>query len=96
MKLKPNKKRLKEIQEVYRSLGLESEEVRKYLAALATLPGQTQQEHPIVFIEAGATSYSHGELEPDWNQPLNEIKATLEKERARLNDERAELVHIPY
>ena len=33
---------------------------------------------------------------PDWNQLLNEVKATLEKERARLNDERAELVHIPY
>ena len=66
MKLKPDEKRLKEIQEVYRSLGLESEEVRKHLAALATLPGQTEQERPIVFIEAGTTgttSYSHGELE---------------------------------
>lgn len=43
---------------VYRSLGLESEEVRTYLAALTTLPEQAEQERPIVFIEAGITSYS--------------------------------------
>lgn len=48
-------RRLEEMPTVYRSLGLESEEVRTYLASLATLP---EQERPIVFIEAGITSYS--------------------------------------
>ena len=62
MKLKQSKKRLKELQDVYRTLGLESEEFRKYLIALATLPGQTEQECSIVFIEAGITSYSQGEF----------------------------------
>ena len=51
-------RRLEEMPTVYRSLGLESEEIRTYLAALTTLPEQAEQERPIVFIEAGITSYS--------------------------------------
>ena len=63
LKLKPDKKRLEEIQEVYRSMGLESEESRKYLAALASVPGQTELKRHPVFIEAGITSYSQGKFE---------------------------------
>ena len=44
---------LQRCRKVYRSLGLESEEIRTYLAALTTLPEQAEQERPIVFIEAG-------------------------------------------
>ena len=62
MKKESDEKRLEEIQEVYRSLGLESEEVRKYLASLPSLFGQTEQKRPIIFIEAGTTSYSQGEF----------------------------------
>ena len=62
MKLKPDKDRLKQIRKIYRSLGLESKEDRKYLAALASFPSQTEQKRPIVFIEAGITSCVQGEL----------------------------------
>jgi hypothetical protein len=62
MQDKPDEKRLEEIQEVYRSMGLESEEVRKYLASLPSSLGETEQERPIIFIEAGTTSYSQGEF----------------------------------
>lgn len=61
MKRKPDKKRLKEIRDVYRSLKLESEEVRKYLTALKILPGYAEQTRPTIFIEAGTTSFGHGE-----------------------------------
>jgi len=62
MKHKPDKKRLKEIEHVYRSLGLQSKTVRKYLSALGTPPGYTEEEQKIIFIEAGTTSSSSGEF----------------------------------
>ena len=62
MKIKTNKKRLKEIQDVYRTLGLESEEYRKYLVALALFPEQLEKKRSIVFIEADINSFKYGEL----------------------------------
>lgn len=62
MKDQASKERLEEIQKIYRSLGLESEEVLKYLASLGTLSKQSEQKNPVVFIEAGITSSSHGEI----------------------------------
>lgn len=62
MQHKPDEKRLEEVRELYRYMGLESEEDRRYLAALPSLAGQTEKKPTIVFIEAGTTSYSHGEF----------------------------------
>jgi hypothetical protein len=62
MKRKPEKKRIKEIENVYRTLGLQSEEVRKYLVALGTLPSHEEKEKKAVFIEAGTTSFGSGGL----------------------------------
>ena len=61
MKLTPDKKRLQEIREVYRTLGIEHEEVRKYLISLPASPVEAPQ--PTVFIECGNTSESCGEFE---------------------------------
>lgn len=61
MKLTPDKKRLQEIREVYRTLGIEHEEVRKYLVSLPASPPEPPQ--PTVFIECGNTSESCGEFE---------------------------------
>ena len=72
MKGQASKERLEEIRRIYRSLGLESEEVRKYLVALGTLPKQSEQERPVVFIEAGNTSNSHGEIENARLEPASE------------------------
>ena len=62
IKRKPSKKRLREIQEVYRSMGLDSETL-KYFAPLMPLPQATEQERPIVFIESGISSDSHGDFQ---------------------------------
>ena len=62
MKLKPSKKRLKEIEAVYKLLGLNSEQL-KYFVPLTTLPRRPEGRHPIVFIESGITSESHGEFQ---------------------------------
>jgi hypothetical protein len=59
MKRKLDKKRLKEIQKVYRSLGIESKNIRKYLTKLGTLPDQSEQKEPTIFIEAGITSCNY-------------------------------------
>lgn len=69
---KVKKERLDEIQRVYRSMGLESEEVRKYLVGLGNWPKQPEQERPIVFIEAGIASYSQGEMESAGLEPTSE------------------------
>ena len=61
MKRKTSKKRLKEIQDFYQSLGLDSEQ-SKYFTPLTTLPEPTEQERPIVFIESGISSDSHGDF----------------------------------
>ena len=71
-KTKASKKRLEEIQEAYKSMGLESEEARKYLVALGTLPKHSEQERPVVFIEAGIASYSQGEIESAGLEPTSE------------------------
>ncbi len=69
---KASKERLEEIQRTYRSLGLDSEEVRKYLTAFGTLPKQSEQDRPVVFIEAGIASYSHGENQNAGLEPASE------------------------
>ena len=60
MKLKPDKKRLEEIQDVYRTLGLDSEEFRKYLVSLAA--PSLEPPRPVVYIECGSTSELQGEF----------------------------------
>ncbi len=63
MKHKPvNKKWLKQIEDVYRTLGLQSDEVRKYFTTIGNLPGHAKKERETIFIEAGTTSFSLGEL----------------------------------
>ena len=61
MKLTPDKRRLQEIREVYRTLGIEHEKVRNYLVSLSAPP--TEPKQPIIFIECGNTSESCGEFE---------------------------------
>ena len=61
MNMKVSKKRLKEIEDVYKSMGLTSEQL-EHFNTLNILTKQTRREHPIVFIEAGTTSDSDGEL----------------------------------
>ena len=61
MKFEPDEKRLKELQDVYRSLGLNSEQLG-YFASLEGLARQAEPEHPIVLITE-TTSDSAGELE---------------------------------
>ena len=72
MQLKSEKYRLKKIQKFYRNLGIESEEDRKYFVALANLPSQQQFDRPIIFIEAGITSNSRGELKSAGLEPASE------------------------
>ena len=67
MNMKVSKKRLKEIESVYRSMGLTPEQL-KYFNALTTLARQGNQERPFVFIESGTTpdrdeEFQNGELE---------------------------------
>ena len=62
MKRKLSKKRLKEIQDVYRSMGLTPEQL-KHFNALHTLSKQTKQNRPIVFLESGISSDSHGDFQ---------------------------------
>ncbi|HPA44851.1 MAG TPA: hypothetical protein PLG59_12850 [bacterium] len=62
MKPKADKNRIKEIKDVYRSIGLQSEEVRKYFAGLGTLPEYPDQQKETIFIEAGITSCGSGGL----------------------------------
>ena len=62
MNMKVSKKRLKEIESVYRSMGLTPEQL-KHFYALAALAKHTKQERPFVFIEAGTTSDSGGEFQ---------------------------------
>lgn len=61
MNMKLSKKRLKEIESVYQSMGLTSEQL-EYFNALNILTKQAKQKPPIVFIEAGTTSDSDGEV----------------------------------
>ena len=62
MNMKVSKKRRKEIESVYQSIGLTTEQFECF-NTLNMLTKQTRQEHPIVFIETGTTSDSEGELE---------------------------------
>ena len=62
MERKINKKRLKEVEVVYQSLGLNSEQL-KYFEALGAFARQAEQEPPIVFIESRITSDSEGEFQ---------------------------------
>lgn len=50
----------KETEELYRTLGLQSEEVRHYLVGLGTMGTQEQNPRRMLFIEAGASSLSSG------------------------------------
>ena len=61
MNLKPSKKLLNEIEDVFKSMGLTPEQM-KHFNGLATLARQTKQERPFAFIEAGTTSDSNGEF----------------------------------
>lgn len=62
MKYKSSNKRKKEIEDVYRHIGLQSEEVRNYFVALGRLAGLEESEKKIVFIEADITSFGAGEM----------------------------------
>lgn len=72
MKPKVDKKRIKEINDVYRSLGLQSEEVRRYLVGLGTLPEYAEQQKETIFIEAGITSLGSGGLTYARLEPTSE------------------------
>ena len=61
MNMKVSKKRLKEIEDVYKSMGLTSEQLECF-NALAALAKHTKQERPFAFIESGTTSDSSGEF----------------------------------
>ncbi len=54
------KMRMKEIEAVYRTLGLQSEEVRKYFIALGNMKDLGKKEKNSIFIEAATTSQSSG------------------------------------
>lgn len=63
MKRKIKKKRIKEIEEVYKTLGLQSEEARRYFAALGNIPVNENQVNKIsIFIEADTGSFGSGEI----------------------------------
>lgn len=72
MKPKVGKKRIKEIDDVYRSLGLQSEEVRRYLVGLGTFPEYAEQQKKTIFIEAGITSLGSGGLAHARLEPTSE------------------------
>lgn len=61
MNLKPSKKRLKEIEAVYKSMGLTPEQLQHF-NALAILARHMREKRPLFFIEAGTTSNSDGDL----------------------------------
>lgn len=56
-------KRAAEITELYRRLGIESQEVRKYLLSLGSMGAIGRKETPIIFIELAATSEGAGEVD---------------------------------
>jgi len=63
MKRKIKKKRIKEIEEVYKTLGLQSEEARRYFAALGNIPVNENQANKVsIFIEADTGSFGSGEI----------------------------------
>jgi acyl-[acyl carrier protein]--UDP-N-acetylglucosamine O-acyltransferase len=63
MKRKIKKKRIEEIEEVYKTLGLQSEEARRYFAALGNIPvNETQVNKISIFIEADTGSFGSGEI----------------------------------
>jgi len=57
-KARTDKRRQTRIDRVYRTLGIESPEVRAYLVSLGSRSDQVEKEKPPVFIEAGTTSFS--------------------------------------
>ena len=61
MNMKVSKKRLKEIESVYQSMGLTTKQLECF-KVLNILTKQTKQKPPIVFIETGTTSDSDGEV----------------------------------
>ena len=57
------KKRIKEIEEVYKTLGLKSEEARRYYAALGNSPVNEHRGNKVsIFIEADTGSFGSGEI----------------------------------
>jgi len=63
MKTKPEKRRLEEIEEVYKTLGLQDDEMRKYFLLLSNMPTFEKQEgKPIIFIEADTVSFGTGDF----------------------------------
>ena len=62
MNMKVSKKRLKEIESVYQSMGLTTEQF-EYFNALNALSRQAKEEYPFIFIETGTTSDSNGEVQ---------------------------------
>lgn len=61
MKIKSETERIKKIEEVYKTLGLQSEEARKYFAFLNSVPKYEKEEKKIsVFIEADTVSFGTG------------------------------------
>jgi hypothetical protein len=62
--------RKRNIRQVYRELGLDSEALRKYLLSFREGVAESEKKRDIVFIEAGTTSessgaFDHAGLEPD-------------------------------
>lgn len=63
MKAKSEKNRLKEIEEVYNTMGLNNEEVRKYFSVLYNIPNlEGQEKKTIIFIEADTVSFGTGDF----------------------------------
>jgi len=63
MKGEAGKKRLKEIEEVYKTLGINSREARRYFVALGNTPDYGGEQKKVsIFIEADTGSLGSGEI----------------------------------
>ena len=62
MKLQPNRKRLREIRKVYKSLGIDSETLQHH-TFLVDLCRRTMPKQPVTLIEAGTNSNGRKGLE---------------------------------
>ncbi len=62
MKRKPSKRRLREIEKIYRTLGLGAKEARKYFPPFRSIPEPPKKVEEQIFIEVGTTSVSSAEF----------------------------------
>ena len=61
-KVEARQRRTREIAAVYKLLDLDSDEARKRMATLGTVPSPPTVPEDTVFAEAGTTSFSSGEM----------------------------------